>query len=69
MLNHLLFMDDLKLFSKGEGQIETVIRTVRVFSTDIGIEFRFKKCKILVMKRGKVVGCEGITLPNGEVMK
>ena len=68
-LNHLLFMDDLKLFSKSEEQTETLVRTVHIFSTDIGMEFGLKKCGILVMKRGKVVRCEGITLPNGEIMK
>ena len=62
-------MDDLKLFSKSEEQTETLVRTVHIFSTDIGMEFGLKKCGILVMKRGKVVRCEGITLPNGEIMK
>ena len=38
-LNHLLLMDDLKLFSKSEEQIETLVRTVHIFSTDIGMEF------------------------------
>ena len=66
-LNHLLFMDDLKLFSKSEEQTETLVRTVHIFSTDIGMEFGLKKCGILVMR--KVVRCEGITLPNGDIMK
>ena len=43
-LNHLLFMDDLKRFSRSEMQIETLVETVRVFSTDIGMEFGLKKC-------------------------
>ena len=68
-LNHLLFMDDLKLFSKSEEQMDTLVRTVYVFSTDIGMKFGMKKCGILTMKRGKVVRCEGIKLPNSEVMK
>ena len=46
-LNLLLFMDDLKLFSKSEEQMDTLVRTVYVFSTDIGIEFGMKKCGIL----------------------
>ena len=68
-LNHSVFMDDLKLISKSEKQMDTLVRTVHVFSTDIGIEFGMKKCGILTMKRGKVVRCEGIKLPNCEVMK
>ena len=68
-LNHLLFMDDLKLFSKNEEQMDTLVRTVHVFSTDIGMEFGMEKCGLLTMKRGKVVRSEGIKLPNCEVMK
>ena len=67
--NHLLFIDDLKLFSKSESQIETLVGTVPVFSTDIGIEFGLKKCGVLAIKRGKIVKCNGILLPNGDVMK
>ena len=61
-------MDGLKLFSKDEEQMETLVRTVPAFSIDIGMEFGFKKCGFLAMKRGTVVRCEGITLPNAEVM-
>ena len=30
-LNHLLFMDDLKLFSKSKNQIDSLIQTVHIF--------------------------------------
>ena len=66
-LNHLLFMDDLKLFSKSEEQVDTLLRTVQVFRIDIGMEFGMNKCGILTMKRGKAVGCEGIAFPDSEV--
>ena len=36
-LNHLLFMDDLKLYSKSEEQIDSLIQTTHTFSTDIGM--------------------------------
>ena len=62
-LNHLLFMDDLKVFSESEEQIDTLVRTVHAFSTDIEMEFGMKKCEVLTMKRAKVVRCEGIKLP------
>ena len=62
-------MDDLKLYTKIEEQTNTLVRTVYVFSTDIGMEFGIKKCGILTMKRGKIVKSEGIKLPDGEVMK
>ena len=49
--------------------MDTLVRTIHSFSTDIGMKFGMKKCRILTMKRGKVVRCEGIKLPNCEVMK
>ena len=68
-LNHLLLMDDLKLFAKSEEQTNTLVRTVYVFSTNIGMEFGTRKCEILTMKRGKIVKSEGTKLPDGEVIK
>ena len=68
-LNHLLFMDDLKLFSKNEEQIESLIQTTHIFSTDIGMEFGIKKCGVLILKRGKIVRCDGIELPTDELIK
>ena len=41
--NHLLFMDDLKLFAKSIEQIESPVQTVYVFSRDIRMEFRLKE--------------------------
>ena len=68
-INHLLFMDDLKLYSKSEKELDSLIQTVRIFSEDIGMEFGIEKCAMLVMKRGKIVKSEGIELPEGKVIK
>ena len=53
-LNHLLFMDDLKLFAKSCDQIDSLVNTVYTFNEDIGMEFRIKKCGVLVIKQEKV---------------
>ena len=34
-INHLLFMDDIKLYSKSEKALDSLIQTVRIFSDDI----------------------------------
>ena len=65
-LNHLLFMDDLKIYGKSEREINSLVSTVELFSTDVGMEFGTKKCGTLVLKRGKVVGSDGLELPSGE---
>lgn len=44
-VNHLLYMDDLKLhvYGKSKNDIEKIIHTVRIFSDDIGMEFWLDK--------------------------
>ena len=37
-INHLLFMDDLKLLLKNEDQMYILVKTVRIFSEDIKME-------------------------------
>ena len=68
-LNHLLFMDDLKLFAKGKNQIDSLVQTVHIFSQDTGVQFGIKKCGVLIMERGKVIRTDGIRLPDGQHMK
>ena len=69
VVNHLLFMDDLKLYGKSERQVDTLVNTVRVVSQDIGMEFGINKCAVLNTKRGKFHNCEGIKLPDGQSIK
>jgi len=61
-LNHLLYMDDLKLFAKSDVQLETLLRTVHMFSTDVCLAFGLDKCAKLSVVRGKVVSSGSITL-------
>ena len=50
-INHLLFMDDLKLFAKDENEIDSLVRTANTLSEDIGMMFGVQKCGVVVMKR------------------
>ena len=52
-INHLLYIDDLKLYAKNEKELDSLVQTVRVFSKDIGMDFGIEKCSMLIMKRGK----------------
>ena len=38
-INHLLFMDDLKLYGKNEQEINALVQLVRIMSKDVGMEF------------------------------
>ena len=68
-VNVLLFMDDLKLFGKSEDQIDLLAQTVQLFSEDIGMEFGLNKCGVLLMKRGKKVRFDGITLLDEQIIR
>ena len=68
-INHLLLMDDLKLYSRREKGLDSLVQTVFVFIEDIEMGFGIGKCAILVMERGKIVKSVGIELPDGKVIK
>jgi len=61
----LLYLDDLKLYAKSREGMVSLINNVRIFSTNIKMDFGFEKCATLSVKRGDVVNCEGSELPTG----
>ena len=68
-MNHLLFIDDLKLYGSNDNKIDSLVKVVKIVSGDIGMPFGFGKYAVLKMKRGKQVHCEGIDLGDGVVME
>ena len=62
-------MDDLKLYSWREKDLDWSVWRVCAFSEDIGMEVGMEKCDMLVMEKGKTVKSVGIELPNGKVIK
>ena len=68
-INHLLFMDDLKLYGKSENEIKGLLSTIEVFSHDTGMEFGIRKCGMIIMNRAKVKSTDGIELPSGEKIR
>ena len=68
-ISHLLYMDDLKLYSKTSSKLESLLNTVRIFSNDIEMEFGLDKCATLVLNKGKPTQLENVKLPNNEIIK
>ena len=68
-VNHLFFMDDLKLYGKSESELNELMSVVNRFSSDIGMEFGFEKCAMVVLKAGVRVESQGIELPSGDKIK
>jgi len=42
---------------------------MRIFSEDIGIQFKIKKCATIKLQRGKIKHTEGIVLQNAQVIR
>ena len=60
-LNHLLYMDDLKLFGKNSQQQERLLQTVKKFGLD--------KCATAEFKRGKLAKTTPIVLDEETTIK
>ena len=59
-INHLFFMDDLKVYGKNKAEIESLVSTVQLIRQDIGMEFGIKKCSVEALKGEKLYKSEGI---------
>ena len=67
-INHLLFVDDLKLYGNSEKEAERLTNTVRIFSKEFTMEFGMRKCAYVTMKAGKLVSVGGMRPSSGEVI-
>ena len=45
-INHLLYMGDLKLYSRNEKELDSLVQTIHVFGVDIRMEFGIEKCAV-----------------------
>ena len=61
-INHLFYMDDLKVFGRDSQQQGRLLQTVRKFSDDINMKFGLEECAIAEFKRGKLTTTISIRL-------
>ena len=61
-VNHLLFMDDLKLYAESNQKLTELLKIVYDFSEDIKMQFGLDKCSTCHIKKGKKVKKENIEL-------
>ena len=60
-------MDDFKLHGSRENDIDSLVRSGKIVSGDIGMNFGMDKCAVLKMKIEIQVQFEGIDLGEGIV--
>ena len=68
-INHLIYMNNIKLPARNEKELETLIHAIRIYSQDIGMEFGIEKCAMLVMKSGKWHLIDRMELPNQDKIR
>ena len=52
-INHLFFVDDLKLFATTLNNLKLLLDIVIIFSKDIGMKFGLNKCAYIYTERGR----------------
>lgn len=62
LVQHLFYMDDLKLYAKKENDLESIISTVHLFSVDIEMTINLNKSARLIATRGIVVQTSGVNI-------
>ena len=68
-INHLFYMDDLKLFAKDDDNLEGLLQTVKSFSDDIGMKFGLEKCAKATFIKGKLTNTTSIELENDTTIR
>ena len=51
-ISHLLYIDDLKVYTRNEEELEQAKKLVEKFSNDINMTFGLDKCAVLTLKNG-----------------
>ena len=68
-INHSFYMVDLKLYASNGNELEGLIKTVKVFSDNIGMQFGLEKCAKASFKGGKLVKTSNIIIDNKTIIK
>jgi len=67
-VNHLLYLDGVKLYARSHTELESLISTVESFSTDICMSFGFDKCRTISMVGGKMSAGPDMVLQTGSIL-
>ena len=69
-ITHLLYIDDLKVFSSSQTKLNTVLRSTCAAMNDIGLQWNPKKCNTIHVKRGVLVhDAAGLKLDQTSVVQ
>ena len=69
LLSHLFYMDNLKLYTNNGREIQSLLNSVNIFSSDIKMSFCTSKWTHLGIKPRKQYLSDGLTLPSGKMIR
>ena len=52
-INHLMYIDYIKIFVRNEKELETLIQTIRMYNQEMRMEFGIEKFSMLIIKKRK----------------
>ena len=58
-------MDDLKLYSETQENMQRLVNITSTFSSDIAMEFGLDKCATVNIIKGRLGDAQSIPLPSG----
>ena len=62
-------MDDLKLYAKDDSELEGLLRIVKGFGDDIGVEYGLSKCAKATFKRDKLKKSDHVKLDEETMIR
>ena len=62
IINHLLYINELKVFAKNDKKLCGLVSTVKQFSNDICMEFRMDKCANPTFRKTKLTRITAVGL-------
>ena len=68
-MNHLFYMDDLKLYWKNDYELDELLKTIKRFSDDMGMTFGLDICAKATFIRGKLKYTSSIALDTNTKIK
>jgi hypothetical protein len=67
-VNHLSYMDDLKLYANSTDQMQQLLEITKTFSQDTCMSFGIDKCKAVQLWKGKLINTEGYHTSKEEII-
>ena len=61
-VSHLLYLDDIKLYSKSRSELDSLVSTVSTFSGDICMSYGVDKCLLFTLRMPCGVLCYGLAM-------